>query len=340
VNLTSCTDEVQLADEFTLDGRRVVLIDTPGFDDTTKSDAEVLRMIADFLATTWVWYSDRFEPFSEVPNPGIRYKKGSKLAGVIYIHRISDIRFTGISGRNFKVFRELCGEPNLKNVILVTNMWEEVPHGVGKARERELASVFLKPALDKGAQMACHHNTEQSAHDVIRRIMNNHTLVLQIQRELVDEHKDITNTAAGEAVNVELAEETKRHEAALNLVREEMMRALQEKHEEARRVLEEEMRSLEEVMWILMEESEEISLEYIQELEWAEMKMQHMKAQAKLDQDQIEMEYQVRMTLLNDRIEAAEIEAEIERLTMERQIRQLQAQLDESRGNDSSCVVM
>jgi len=51
-NLESCTDEVQLADEFTLDERRVVLIDTPGFDDTTKSDTDVLKMIADFLATT------------------------------------------------------------------------------------------------------------------------------------------------------------------------------------------------------------------------------------------------------------------------------------------------
>ena len=52
MNLGSCTDEVQLADEFTLDGRRLVLIDTPGFDDTTKSDTDVLKMIADFLATT------------------------------------------------------------------------------------------------------------------------------------------------------------------------------------------------------------------------------------------------------------------------------------------------
>lgn len=52
MDLVSCTDEVQLADEFTLDGRRVVLIDTPGFDDTAKSDTDVLRTIADFLAKT------------------------------------------------------------------------------------------------------------------------------------------------------------------------------------------------------------------------------------------------------------------------------------------------
>jgi len=54
VNLESCTAEVQLADEFTLDRRPVILIDTPGFDDTNKSDTDVLKLIAAFLATTWV----------------------------------------------------------------------------------------------------------------------------------------------------------------------------------------------------------------------------------------------------------------------------------------------
>jgi len=52
MNLESCTAEVQLADEFTLDGRSVILIDTPGFDDTSKSDTDILKMIAAFLATT------------------------------------------------------------------------------------------------------------------------------------------------------------------------------------------------------------------------------------------------------------------------------------------------
>ena len=51
MGLDSCTAEVQLADEFTLDGRSVTLIDTPGFDDTTKSDSDILEMIAAFLVT-------------------------------------------------------------------------------------------------------------------------------------------------------------------------------------------------------------------------------------------------------------------------------------------------
>ena len=45
------TSEVQLSEEFTLNGRRVVLIDTPGFDDVNSSDTDVLRLITKFLAT-------------------------------------------------------------------------------------------------------------------------------------------------------------------------------------------------------------------------------------------------------------------------------------------------
>src|SRR5579872_4044981 len=77
-----------------------------------------------------------------------RYAEGSRLAGILYIHRISDDRFTGASTRNFKMFRKLCGDPSLKNVILVTNMWGKVEKGVGEAHEKELTEVFFKAALD------------------------------------------------------------------------------------------------------------------------------------------------------------------------------------------------
>ena len=80
-----------------------------------------------------------------------RYESGSQLAGIIYVHRISDDRFSGISVRNFKMFQKLCGDSTLKNVILVTNMWGRVEEDVGEAREKELAEVYFAPALEKGA---------------------------------------------------------------------------------------------------------------------------------------------------------------------------------------------
>ena len=45
-----CTARVELADNFTLDGRTVTLIDTLGFDDNAKSDTEILKIMAAFFA--------------------------------------------------------------------------------------------------------------------------------------------------------------------------------------------------------------------------------------------------------------------------------------------------
>ena len=52
-DLNSCTSECQLSKPFTVDGRKVVLVDTPGFNDTEMSDTKVLRMIAAFLERTY-----------------------------------------------------------------------------------------------------------------------------------------------------------------------------------------------------------------------------------------------------------------------------------------------
>jgi hypothetical protein len=52
--LRSCTSEVQVSPKFVVDGRTVVLIDTPGFNDTVMGDAEVLKEISAFLATVSV----------------------------------------------------------------------------------------------------------------------------------------------------------------------------------------------------------------------------------------------------------------------------------------------
>ena len=124
------------------------------------------------------------------------------LAGVIYVHRISDRRFTGIAGWNFKMLRELCGDMALKNVVLVTNMWSAVTREVGEAREKELSATFFKPILEKDAQMVRHFSTPESAHGAIRKIIAvNRLVVLRIQSELVDERKSLVNTSAGKAIN-------------------------------------------------------------------------------------------------------------------------------------------
>ena len=126
-----------------------------------------------------------------------RYGKGSKLSGFIYIYPISDSRFAGITARNFGAFRKLCDDGTLKNVILVTNKWGDVAREAAEARENELSGNLFKPALDKGARMARHYGTTQSAHDIIRMIIGNYPVPSPIQRELVDKQKYIIDTVAG-----------------------------------------------------------------------------------------------------------------------------------------------
>ena len=258
------------------------------------------------------------------------------------MHRISDKRFSGIAGRNFKIFRELCGEASLKNVVLVTNMWSEVSVEVGEARERELSSNFLKPALDKGAQMARHHDTEQSAYEVIRRIMNNHPVVLQIQHELVDQHKDVANTAAAGAVDAELDAEKKRHEAEVKKAQEEVQRKMREKEEEARRRIEEETRKREEEMRRAREEQERIAHQRRQELEQAEREAKRLQEQARLERQRAEEEHQRQVALFNERRAAEAAAAEAARLAQQQEIDRLNHQIHHHSGGGGGggCLVM
>ena len=148
-------------------------------------------------------------------------REGSCFPGIIYIHRILDNRFSGITGRNFSQFGTLCGEPTLKNVVIVTNMWTGDSQDTNEAREKELSDKYFKLALDRGAQMVRHYNTTRSTRRIIRRIIKNRPVALRIQRELAGEWRDFTDNAAVETP--ELTEQVRQHQVELEKLRKEMM---------------------------------------------------------------------------------------------------------------------
>ncbi|PPQ95244.1 hypothetical protein CVT26_014935 [Gymnopilus dilepis] len=303
--LKSCTDDVQATQRFSLDGRPVMLIDTPGFDDTTKSDTDILTLIAGFLAAT--------------------YQGGQKLAGVIYIHRISDFRMGGISTRNFKMFRQLCGESTLKNVVILTNMWGEVDKKVGEAREHELATqdMFFKPVLDKGGRLMRHDNTRESANNILRQIFKNHPLTLQIQTELIDQKKDISETAAGEELNRELAKQLKKHQEEMRSLQEEMKEAIRAKDEEYKQELEVESKKLQAEMTRVQGDAHKLASEYDQEKRRMEERMQKMAEAARKETEKAAAEYRRQMGELTQRLEKASAASIAERQELLRQIEEL-----------------
>ena len=253
-----------------------------------------------------------------------RYEENSRLSGVIYLHRISDNRFGGTAGRNFDMFRKLCGDAALKNVVLVTNMWSGVPPDVGNARESELSSNFFKLATNKGAQMVRHYDTAQSAHGIIRMIVAKRPVVLQIQRELVDEHKDIVNTTAGEAVRGELNEQIRRHQVELEDIRGEMTQALREKDEETVRELQGERRKLQERMEDIARDSERMVENYAAEKERMEARVKEMEQEAIRERDRAVAEYDHKLASLTGHLESTPNVPEAERVELEQEIKKLQ----------------
>ena len=235
------------------------------------------------------------------------------------------------------MFRDLCGDSTLKNVIIVTNMWGKVSQDVGEARENELSTNFFKQVLDKGAQLARHHETAQSAHDIIRCIIRNRPIVLQIQRELVDDHKDIVDTAAGEAINKELNEQIRRHQAELKDIQEEMKQALEDKDEETRQEMEEAALELQEVMKKMRMDSDGMESKYQEEKKRMEEVMREMQEQLRQERERADAAYKQQIDDLNRRLQEGATTSAAERQTLRQQLDQLRHEWDNrSRG----CLVM
>lgn len=191
---------------------RIYLLDTPGFDDTFTSDTDVLKNIAAFLSAT--------------------YQKRAQLAGIIYMHRITDNRLAGSSLRNIKMFKELCGEDAYKHVVLCTSMWGNAEdHDTAVARERQLKEDdgFWGLMHARGSLIMRWDKDTASASAIIDRLLERRrkhgSAVLQIQRELVDEGRELSHTSAGQEVNRELTDAMKKWS--------EEIEALRTDHEEA-----------------------------------------------------------------------------------------------------------
>ncbi|RDB17530.1 GTP-binding protein A [Hypsizygus marmoreus] len=260
--MESCTTTVQPSTPFDLDGYRITLIDTPGFDDSKLRDTDVLAMIGAYLS--------------------FAHKRGKVLAGVIYMHRILDNRMGGISSRNFKMFRHLCGDSSLQNVVIVTNMWGQIDLHVGEAREKELATkdIFFQPVLKKGARLARHDHTLESGHAILRSLLGRQPQMLQIQREL-ETGMDLSQTSAGKELNRDLAEQIAKHKDEIQLLIEEMNEASRLRDEETRKELAEEHDRLQSEVLRIQIESRNMAAGYAEAIAKLEQRMNDTEDAAK-----------------------------------------------------------
>lgn len=219
--LDSCTVSVQVATCRTEDGTKIYLVDTPGFDDTYRSDSEILREVA-------LWLNKA-------------HMENVKLSGIIFLQRISDFRIGGSGIKNIKMFQKLCGEETLASVVLATTMWDQVDRRSAKEREEQLKREpqLWKKMIDHGSKVYRHDNEKRSATKIIDYLIaRKRPVTLDIQREMVDQEKDLVDTGAGSelASNVELL--IKNYERKLKNLERELREAREKHNQEDREILE------------------------------------------------------------------------------------------------------
>lgn len=165
------------------------LIDTPGFDDTTRSDFDILETIANELNNLWA--------------------KDQRLLGVIFLHRITDIRLSNSAVKNFTILQKLCGPENYDRIVLATTMWDEtrsIPEAEAAAMRRQVEleeywrdSEMFGPESKHQAKLHL-YNTRSSAMDIVQTLLaratNEAPGPLQIQSELQD--RPLHRTEAGQ----------------------------------------------------------------------------------------------------------------------------------------------
>ena len=225
------TDKVAVYRAKMQDGSRVFLMDTPGFDDTFKSDTTILREIASWLTDT--------------------YSKKLLLSGIVYLHRIQDVRFTGAAMKNLRMFKNLCGNDGLGNVILTTTAWGGVTEEEGCAREKQLREEerFWKPMIDAGSEIYRHDSEEQSARLILDHLVSKKNRIrLAIQHEMQDKKLSLEETAAGKEVEAQMEKMKAEWTKERDQLKSDMQKAVAASDKEAQRQIREERREIEKKM--------------------------------------------------------------------------------------------
>ncbi|KAI6111705.1 P-loop containing nucleoside triphosphate hydrolase protein [Pisolithus thermaeus] len=221
--LKSHTQGVQ---EFTVNlsnGRKYVFVDTPGFDDTYRSDRDILRTIAEWLEK--------------------KYRGKVKLTGIIYTHRITDNRISGSVCKNLDMFARLCGDKAARGVRLVTTMWDAVKDmAIAEHRVSQLESDFWKPLINEGARhKRFEGNSPRCAWEIVADLTEGGEVLL-LQEELVDVARKLNETTAGQALYSQFQKLLHEQKEAIKQLQDE---AKAQKNPELVRQLEVEQRRLE-----------------------------------------------------------------------------------------------
>lgn len=177
---------------FTHKGINFTLVDTPGFDDSSKSDEVIVNHILEWLASS--------------------FRNGIRLTGILYLHRIIDPRIGGEARQKMRMFRKLCGPDCMKNVVLGTTFWDRIAAEKGATREKELAAndEFWGILAKKGSRIVRIVTEDRECGlQILHDMAKNDIFIPEAQREMIEESKSTHNTSAAKTIHEEELEKMK-----------------------------------------------------------------------------------------------------------------------------------
>jgi hypothetical protein len=134
-------------------GFEVHLIDSPGFDDDSMTDHEVLGRISNWINTV--------------------YSQGWNIGGILYLYDVTRVRIGASGEQNVRILEELTGRDRWEHISLITTKWN-----LTRSPENELlCEQQLKSkegawramlGADRPAKVCRFINTRESALDIIQ----------------------------------------------------------------------------------------------------------------------------------------------------------------------------
>ncbi|KAI1490113.1 P-loop containing nucleoside triphosphate hydrolase protein [Biscogniauxia mediterranea] len=212
--LRSCTKSIATA-SLTLEGQKVILIDSPGFDDTELQDTDILKNIANYLQQL--------------------NDKSLKLTGLLYFHNISHVRMGQSAARNIRMFRALVGDGNMHNVVLVSTRWDLVKdekEATIKQRITELESDegFWGAMMKAGARHDILKDVDADGMRIISRLMEKEPVEVKMQSELRD-GVPLSDTKAGKTLHDDLKKMEGKYKKEMEDLKEQLNQAIREKQD-------------------------------------------------------------------------------------------------------------
>ncbi|KAF9050476.1 hypothetical protein BJ165DRAFT_1003679 [Panaeolus papilionaceus] len=150
-------------------GRKIFLVDSPGFADRKISEMEIVSLLQNWIKTNG----------------------GSYFSCILYLTPITHTRLPGSQRQVLKTFEALTGVNAVRHITVVTTMWDCIWSDNARRRAdatfEQLRSDIWKNFIDQGAHIVKFDNTADSALSILGDCLRNGTMdYVHFERMLAD----------------------------------------------------------------------------------------------------------------------------------------------------------